>query len=50
MSTLMPGTVIGGHLKGAHEKDSNRVLNLPAGTVLAYQLSELSVSPEGVVI
>ena len=34
-------------MKGVREKGSTRVLDLPTGTVLAYQLGELAISQEG---
>ena len=38
---------IGGEVEGVNENGSDRVLHLPAGTVLAYQVIELAVSNEG---
>ncbi|XP_067937806.1 pejvakin-like [Watersipora subatra] len=46
-SFLSKGRIVSGRLKGSHETDSTRELNLPAGTVLAYQLSELAVNKQG---
>lgn len=47
LSRVLPGRVVGGKMKGVREKGSTRVLDLPTGTVLAYQLGELAISQEG---
>ena len=44
----LPGNVqVEAKFEGVHENGSHRVLYLPAGTVLAYQVVELAVSDEG---
>ena len=38
---------MGGHVKGVHETSSERSLEVPADTVIAFQVVELSVDSDG---
>ncbi|XP_067936985.1 pejvakin-like [Watersipora subatra] len=46
LDTLSSSYVIKGKITGTHETESHRELNLPTGTTVAYQLSELSISKQ----